>query len=100
MLDENMPVLAILNSGIVYDKVLSNCEEARARQAKLIGVTDYIAQKDKELFNDLIIIPSVCDLLSPALNIVVLQLLAYHIAEYLGKDVDQPRNLAKSVTVE
>jgi len=100
MLDENMPVLAILNTGIVYDKVLSNCEEARARQAKLIGVTDYIAEKDKDLFNDLIIIPSVSDLMSPALNIVVLQLLAYYIAEYLGKDVDQPRNLAKSVTVE
>ncbi len=100
MLDENMPVLAILNSGVVYDKVLSNCEEARARQAKLIGVTDYIADKDKDLFNDLIVIPSVCDLMSPALNIVVLQLLAYFIAEYLGKDVDQPRNLAKSVTVE
>lgn len=100
MLDENMPVLAILNTGIVYDKVLSNCEEAKARQAKLIGVTNYLAEKDKDLFNDLILIPSVSDLMSPALNIVVLQLLAYYIAEYLGKDVDQPRNLAKSVTVE
>ena len=100
MLDENMPVLAILNRGIVYDKVLSNCEEARARQAKLIGVADYIAEKDKDLFDDLIIIPSVSDILSPALNIIILQLLAYYIAEYLGKDVDQPRNLAKSVTVE
>ena len=100
MLDENMPVLAILNTGIVYDKVLSNCEEARARRAKLIGVTNYIAPKDENLFDDLIIIPSVSDLMSPAVNIVVLQLLAYYIAEYLGKDVDQPRNLAKSVTVE
>lgn len=100
MLDENMPVLAILNTGIVYDKVLSNCEEAKVRQAKLIGVTNYLAEKDKDLFNDLILIPSVSDLMSPALNIVVLQLLAYYIAEYLGKDVDQPRNLAKSVTVE
>ena len=100
MLDENMPVLAILNTGIVYDKVLSNCEEARARQAKLIGVTNYSAQKDKDLFDDLVLIPQISDLMSPALNIVVLQLLAYYIAEYLGKDVDQPRNLAKSVTVE
>lgn len=100
MLDENMPVLAILNTGIVYDKVLSNCEEAKARQAKLIGVTNYLSPKDKDLFNDLIMIPSVSDIMSPALNIVVLQLLAYYIAEYLGKDVDQPRNLAKSVTVE
>ena len=100
MLDENMPVLAILNTGIVYDKVLSNCEEARARQAKLIGVTNYISDKDRRLFDDLIMIPDASDILSPALNIIVLQLLAYYIAEYLGKDVDQPRNLAKSVTVE
>ena len=100
MLDENMPVLAILNTGVVYDKVLSNCEEARARQAKLIGVTNYIADKDIGLFDDIITVPSGSDLISPAVNIVVLQLLAYYIAEYLGKDVDQPRNLAKSVTVE
>ena len=100
MLDENMPVLAILNTGSVYDKVLSNCEEAKARQAKLIGLTDYIADKDLNLFDDLIVIPSTSDIISPALNIVALQLLAYYISEYLGKDVDQPRNLAKSVTVE
>lgn len=100
MLDENMPVLAILNTGLVYDKVLSNCEEARARQAKLIGVTNYIADKDRDLFDDLITVPSGSETISPAINIIVLQLLAYYIAEYLGKDVDQPRNLAKSVTVE
>lgn len=100
MLDENMPVLAILNTGIVHEKVLSNCEEAKARQALLIGVTNYLAPKDKELFDDLIMVPSGSDLISPAVNIVVLQLLAYYIAEYLGKDIDQPRNLAKSVTVE
>jgi len=100
MLDETMPVLAILNEGIVYDKVLSNCEEAKARQAKLIGVTNFIDEKHKNLFDDMVIIPEIPDIVSPALNIVVLQLLAYHISEYLGKDVDQPRNLAKSVTVE
>lgn len=100
MLDENMPVLAILNTGVVYDKVLSNCEEAKARQAKLIGLTNHIAEKDFTLFDDLIMIPNISDVLSPALNITALQLLAYYIAEYLGKDVDQPRNLAKSVTVE
>ena len=100
MLDETMPVLAILNEGIVYDKVLSNCEEAKARQAKLIGVTNFIDEKHKNLFDDMVSIPEISDIVSPALNIVVLQLLAYHISEYLGKDVDQPRNLAKSVTVE
>lgn len=100
MLDETMPVLAILNSGVVYDKVLSNCEEAKARQAKLIGVTNVVCEKNKNLFDDVVLIPEISDEVSPALNIVVLQLLAYHISEYLGKDVDQPRNLAKSVTVE
>lgn len=100
MLDENMPVLAVLNSGVVYDKVMSNCQEAKARQARLIGVSDYIDDKNKDLFDEILLIPSISDILSPALNIIVLQLLAYYIAEFLGKDVDQPRNLAKSVTVE
>ncbi|MBR1617612.1 glutamine--fructose-6-phosphate transaminase (isomerizing) [bacterium] len=100
MLDNNMPVLAILNAGVVYEKVLSNCEEARARQARLIAVTNYLQEKDKRLFDDIIFVPDSSDILSPVINIVVLQLLAYYIAEYLGKDVDQPRNLAKSVTVE
>ncbi len=100
MLDETMPVLAIMNKGIVYDKVMSNCEEAYARQAKLIAVANEIDDKHKNIFNDVILIPDIKDIVSPALNITVLQLLAYHIAEYLGKDVDQPRNLAKSVTVE
>ncbi len=100
MLDNTMPVLAILNKGTVYDKILSNCEEAKARQARLIGVTNLIDEKHKNLFDDLILIPEISDMVSPALNITVLQLLAYHISEYLGKDVDQPRNLAKSVTVE
>ncbi len=100
MLDNSMPVLAILNKGIVYDKVLSNCQEAHARQARLIGVASYMDDKNKELFDDLILVPEVSDFVSPALHVVVLQLLAYFIAEYLGKDVDQPRNLAKSVTVE
>ena len=100
MLDETMPVLAILNEGRVYDKVMSNCEEAYARQAKLIGVANYIDDKHKQLFDDYILIPEIFDMVSPALNVTVLQLLAYYIAEYLGKDVDQPRNLAKSVTVE
>ncbi len=100
MLDNSMPVLAILNKGIVYDKVLSNCQEARARQARLIGVASYMDDKNTELFDDLILVPEISDFVSPPLHVVVLQLLAYFIAEYLGKDVDQPRNLAKSVTVE
>ena len=100
MLDETMPVLSILMKGKVYDKILSNSEEARARNARMIALTDSVDEKLSELFSYIIRIPEISEILSPALAIVPLQLLAYYIAEFLGKDVDQPRNLAKSVTVE
>ena len=100
MLDDSMPVLAILMKGKVYEKILSNAEEAKARNARMIALTDSDDIKLDELFEDVIRVPEISELLSPALAIVPLQLLAYYIAEFLGKDVDQPRNLAKSVTVE
>lgn len=100
MLDETMPVLSILMSGCVYEKILSNSEEAKARNARMIALTDSTDTKLDELFHHIIRVPQVHELVSPILAIVPLQLLAYYIAEYLGKDVDQPRNLAKSVTVE
>ena len=100
MLDESMPVLAILMKGKVYDKILSNAEEAKARNARMIALTNSDDTKLEDLFESIIRIPDVDETLSPALAIVPLQLLAYYIAEFLGKDVDQPRNLAKSVTVE
>lgn len=100
MLDETMPVLSILMKGKVYDKILSNSEEARARNARMIALTDSDDVKLNELFECIIRIPEISEILSPALAVVPLQLLAYYIAEFLGKDVDQPRNLAKSVTVE
>ena len=87
-------------SGMVYDKVLSNSEEAKARNARMIVLTDSEDPHLEELFDFIIRIPKVQELVSPILAIVPLQLLAYYIAEFLGKDVDQPRNLAKSVTVE
>ncbi len=100
MLDESMPVLAILMSGKVYEKILSNAEEAKARNARMIALTDSTDPKLKGLFESVMQVPEINELLSPALAVVPLQLLAYYIAEFLGKDVDQPRNLAKSVTVE
>ncbi len=100
MLDESMPVLSILMKGKVYDKILSNSEEAKARNARMIALTDSEDEKLNELFECIIRIPEISEILSPALTVVPLQLLAYYIAEFLGKDVDQPRNLAKSVTVE
>ncbi len=100
MLDEDMPVLSIMMKGKVYDKILSNSEEARARDAKMIALTNSNDENLNELFEDIIRIPATDEYLSPILAIIPLQLLAYYIAEFLGKDVDQPRNLAKSVTVE
>ena len=100
MLDDSMPVLAILMKGKVYEKILSNAEEAKARNARMIALTDSDDSKLEELFENILKVPEISEILSPALAIVPLQLLAYYIAEFLGKDVDQPRNLAKSVTVE
>lgn len=100
MLDETMPVLSILMQGKVYEKILSNAEEAKARNAKLIALTNSNDKKLEELFDFIIKVPEVSEILSPVVAMIPLQLIAYYIAEFLGKDVDQPRNLAKSVTVE
>lgn len=100
MLDETMPVLAILMHGKVYEKILSNAEEAKARNARMIALTNSTDEKLNDLFDFIIRVPEVSEMLSPIVAMIPLQLLAYYIAEFLGKDVDQPRNLAKSVTVE
>ena len=100
MLDETMPVLSILMNGSVYEKLLSNSEEAKARNARMIALTNSKDEKLNDLFEHIIRVPDVQELFSPIIAIIPLQLLAYYIAEFLGKDVDQPRNLAKSVTVE
>jgi glucosamine--fructose-6-phosphate aminotransferase (isomerizing) len=98
LLDNKVPVVAIAVPGLVYDKVLSNAQEAKARDARLIGVCPEGGESD--FFDDLLPVPTVDELVSPMLTVVPLQLLAYHIAALRGLDVDQPRNLAKSVTVE
>ena len=100
MLDETMPVLSILMHGSVYEKLLSNSEEAKARNARMIALTNSTDEKLDDLFENIIRVPEVQELFSPIIAMVPLQLIAYYIAEFLGKDVDQPRNLAKSVTVE
>ena len=100
MLDETMPVLSILMKGCVFEKLLSNSEEAKARNARMIALTNSKDEKLEDLFQNIIRVPDVEEVFSPLVAIVPLQLLAYYIAEFLGKDVDQPRNLAKSVTVE
>ncbi|WP_017315664.1 glutamine--fructose-6-phosphate transaminase (isomerizing) [Mastigocladopsis repens] len=100
LLDAKVPVVAIAMPGSVYEKVISNSQEAKARDSRLIGVTPVHHGEAAEIFNDLIPVSKVDELLSPILTVIPLQLLAYHIAARRGLDVDQPRNLAKSVTVE
>ncbi|MBE9147786.1 glutamine--fructose-6-phosphate transaminase (isomerizing) [Coleofasciculus sp. LEGE 07092] len=100
LLDVKVPVVAIAMPGSVYEKVLSNAQEAKARDARLIGVTPINEQEAAQIFDSLLSVPAVEELLSPILAVIPLQLLAYHIAARRGLDVDQPRNLAKSVTVE
>ena len=98
LLDARVPVVSIAVPGTVFDKVLSNAQEAKARDAQLVGVAPACA--DTELFDVLLPVPPVDELLSPLLTVIPMQLLSYHIAAHRGLDVDQPRNLAKSVTVE
>ncbi|WP_320666811.1 glutamine--fructose-6-phosphate transaminase (isomerizing) [Prochlorococcus sp. MIT 1307] len=98
LLEKKVPVISIATPGIVFEKVLSNAQEAKARDAKLIGVApEGLAT---EIFDALLPIPEVSELISPLVSIIPMQLLSYHIAANRGLDIDQPRNLAKSVTVE
>jgi glucosamine--fructose-6-phosphate aminotransferase (isomerizing) len=98
LLDARVPVVSVAMPGAVFDKVLSNAQEAKARDARLIGVAP--EGPDTELFDVLLPVPEVNEIISPLLTLVPMQLLSYHIAAHRGLDVDQPRNLAKSVTVE
>ncbi len=100
LLDAKVPVVAIAMPGSVYEKVISNAQEAKARDSRLIGVTPVNEGEAAEIFDNMIPVSVVEELLSPILTVIPLQLLAYHIAARRGLDVDQPRNLAKSVTVE
>jgi glucosamine--fructose-6-phosphate aminotransferase (isomerizing) len=100
LVDSEMPVLAIATQSEVFEKTLSNIEEARARGARLIALCTQGERRLRDKAEYVLELPPVAEFASPIVNIVPLQLLAYHIADLRGCDVDQPRNLAKSVTVE
>jgi glucosamine--fructose-6-phosphate aminotransferase (isomerizing) len=100
LIDEEMPVVVIIPNDNVFEKTLSNLKEVESRNGRIIAVTDHRTPELEEVAWEIIDVPSTNRFLMPVLTTVPLQLLAYHIACYRGTDVDQPRNLAKSVTVE
>jgi glucosamine--fructose-6-phosphate aminotransferase (isomerizing) len=100
LIDENVPVVVLALEGPGYHKTLSNLEEVRSRGGKIIAVATAGDDQIGDVADDVILVPKVDPFLQPILASVPLQLLAYHVADLKGTDVDQPRNLAKSVTVE
>src|SRR5207247_5449330 len=100
LINEQMPVVVLIPHDGVFQKTLSNLKEVESRGGRIIVVTDVPSPELEEVAADVLTVPRTNELLTPTLLTIPLQLLAYHVAVYRGTDVDQPRNLAKSVTVE
>jgi glucosamine--fructose-6-phosphate aminotransferase (isomerizing) len=100
LIDREMPVVVLATKNGVYEKVISNIEEVKAREGKVIALASPSDQKIAQKVDDIISILETHPSLTPILLAIPLQLLAYYMADFKGLDVDQPRNLAKSVTVE
>lgn len=100
LIDENMPVIVVATKQTIYEKVISNIQEVKARKGKVIAIITEGDSSLKSIVDEYIEIPDTNEILVPLLATVPLQLLAYHVAVKRGNNVDQPRNLAKSVTVE
>jgi glucosamine--fructose-6-phosphate aminotransferase (isomerizing) len=100
LLDSGVPVVGIMTDDRVREKMLSNLMESKAREAPVFLVANHGDEEAKAVADRVFWVPKVDELLSPIVNVIPLQLLAYHVADIEGKDVDQPRNLAKTVTVE
>jgi len=95
-----VPVFAVMTKNQLYDKMRSNIEEVRARGSRVIIIATEGDEQAKELADDIIYVPPTMELLEPLLNTIPLQLFSYYISLALERDIDRPRNLAKSVTVE
>ena len=100
LIEDGFPVVTVAQDQPTRDKLLGNLMEVRARGALVIAVAEPDAVSVREVADLVLPVPHVHPLLQPVVGVVPLQLLAYHVASHLGHDVDQPRNLAKSVTVE
>ncbi len=100
LINDGMPAVFIANRGRQYEKVMSNIQEVRARGGHVIAVATEGDDEIKRYAEDVLYVPDIPEPLSPMLTVIPLQLMAYHAAVLRGHDVDKPRNLAKSVTVE
>lgn len=100
LVDDSMPTIALIPKDSVYEKTFSNIQEIKARDGKVIAIATEGDKKISRITDDVIFIPNSLEMLYPMLSVIPLQLFAYHTAAILGLDVDKPRNLAKSVTVE
>jgi len=100
LIDENMPVVVLATRDSIYDKVMSNIAQVRARNGSVIAIATEGDTEIADKVNHVIYIPPIKQIFTPMLAVIPLQLMAYHMAVIRGCDVDQPRNLAKSVTVE
>ncbi len=110
LIDESLPVVALIPRGRGYEKILSNVQEVKARGGRVVAIINAGDDHVRKILgpNDLLVevpgvevdVLGVSDIFSPFVTVIPLQLLAYHVALRAGRDVDQPRNLAKSVTVE
>ncbi len=100
LIDEIFPTIAITTNGFTYEKMISNIQEIKARSGRVIAVATEGNEEIKKIVDDVIYVPETIDILQPILNVIPLQLFAYYFADFKGCDIDKPRNLAKSVTVE
>jgi len=100
LIDDKMPTVVLAPSGALFEKTMSNMQEIKARGGRILAITCNPPEELEKVADHIIQIPKTLDLLSPLLSVIPLQLLAYHIAVLNGCNIDQPRNLAKSVTVE
>ncbi|MFN7088881.1 MAG: SIS domain-containing protein [Candidatus Paceibacteria bacterium] len=100
MIDKNFPTMVIAPSDSMYEKIISNTQEIKARCGKVIAVATEGNNQIKKFVDDVIYIPKTLEMLTPILSVMPLHLFAYYVGVLRGLDVDKPRNLAKSVTVE
>ena len=100
LIDKTLPVVCICTSSRTYDKMFSNIKEVEAREGIIISIATKGDESIKKISREVIYVPATSEVLSPILNVVAMQLLAYYFAHFKGLEIDKPRNLAKSVTVE